>query len=201
MGLHLFDFGIMGTLTDVDKNYLRRTFAFFRRDYRQGAGHLGGWVPKDTGGRIRECHSRGVRAYLCQVARELLRRVLVRLFQTSRRFNVEIQPQRFCCRGPLNIEGLGRPRPRLDLWKTAKPYLERWMSSAGLASTRNLRNEVLLGRDVAPTPAAAPSTPVPMTPRHWPNAAVTTQQKRLMGWLIALSVCSSRSSQRNLFIS
>jgi ubiquinone biosynthesis protein len=60
--------------------------------------------------------------------------VLLRLFQTSRRFNVEIQPQLVMLQKTLlNIEGLGRQLdPNLDLWKTAKPFLERWMSEQGI---------------------------------------------------------------------
>ena len=72
-------------------------------------------------------------------------RLLLRLFQTSRRFNVEIQPQLVLLQKTLlNIEGLGRALdPDLDLWKTAKPYLERWMAEQvgwkGLV--RSLRRE------------------------------------------------------------
>src|SRR5690606_27774260 len=59
-----------------------------------------------------------------------LGQVLLRLFQTSRRFNVEIQPQLVLLQKTLlNVEGMGRELdPDLDLWKTAKPYLEQWMS-------------------------------------------------------------------------
>jgi len=129
------DFGIMGTLTDVDKNYLAQNFlAFFRRDYRRVAqAHLeAGWVPKDT--RVDEFET-AIRAVCEPVFAKPLKeisfgKVLLRLFQTSRRFNVEIQPQLVLLQKTLlNIEGLGRDLdPDLDLWKTAKPYLERWMS-------------------------------------------------------------------------
>jgi len=129
------DFGIMGTLTDVDKNYLAQNFlAFFRRDYRGVAqAHLdAGWAPKDT--RIDEFES-AIRAVCEPVFDRPLReisfgRVLLRLFQTSRRFNIEVQPQLVLLQKTLlNIEGLGRQLdPDLDLWTTAKPYLERWMS-------------------------------------------------------------------------
>ena len=129
------DFGIMGTLTEVDKNYLAQNFlAFFRRDYRRVAqAHLdAGWVPKDT--RLDEFES-AIRAVCEPVFDRPLReisfgRVLLRLFQTSRRFNVEVQPQLVLLQKTLlNIEGLGRELdPELDLWTTAKPYLERWMS-------------------------------------------------------------------------
>jgi len=128
------DFGIMGTLTEIDKQYLAQNFlAFFQRDYRRVAqAHLeAGWVPADT--RIDEFES-AVRAVCEPVFDRPLKdisfgRVLLRLFQTSRRFNVEIQPQLVMLQKTLlNIEGLGRQLdPDLDLWKTAKPYLENWM--------------------------------------------------------------------------
>ena len=129
------DFGIMGALTEVDKNYLAQNFlAFFRRDYRRVAqAHLdAGWVPPGT--RL-DAFEAAVRA-VCEpiFARPLKEiyfgRLLLRLFQTSRRFDVEIQPQLVLLQKTLlNIEGLGRELdPELDLWQTAKPFLERWMS-------------------------------------------------------------------------
>ena len=144
------DFGIMGTLTEPDRNYLAQNFlAFFNRDYRRVAqAHLdAGWVPADT--RVDEFEA-AIRA-VCEpvFARPLKEisfgRLLLRLFQTSRRFNVAIQPQLVLLQKTLlNIEGLGRELdPDLDLWKTAKPYLERWMVEQvgwrGLA--RTLRRE------------------------------------------------------------
>mgnify|MGYP001240512276 FL=1 len=129
------DFGIMGTLDEVDKNYLAQNFlAFFRRDYRKVAqAHLdAGWVPPDT--RADEFEA-AIRAVCEPVFDRPLKeiafgRVLLRLFQTSRRFGMEIQPQLVMLQKTLiNIEGLGRQLdPELDLWSTAKPYLERWMS-------------------------------------------------------------------------
>jgi len=129
------DFGIMGTLTDGDKNYLAQNFlAFFNRDYRRVAqAHLdAGWVPAGT--RVDDFEG-AIRA-VCEpvFARPLKEisfgRLLLRLFQTSRRFNVEVQPQLVMLQKTLlNIEGLGRELdPDLDLWQTAKPFLERWMS-------------------------------------------------------------------------
>ncbi|OZA42706.1 MAG: ubiquinone biosynthesis regulatory protein kinase UbiB [Hydrogenophilales bacterium 17-61-76] len=129
------DFGIMGTLTEVDKQYLARNFlAFFRRDYKGVAlAHLeSGWVPPDT--RMDELEA-AVRAVCEPVFDRPLKdisfgRVLLQLFQASRRFNVVIQPQLVLLQKTLlNIEGLGRQLdPELDLWKTAKPFLERWMN-------------------------------------------------------------------------
>jgi ubiquinone biosynthesis protein len=129
------DFGIMGTLTPTDKHYLARNFlAFFRRDYRRVAeAHIeSGWTPAGT--RLEEFET-AIRA-VCEpiFARPLkdisFGKLLLRLFQTSRRFNMEIQPQLVMLQKTLlNIEGLGRDLdPDLDLWATAKPFLERWMS-------------------------------------------------------------------------
>ena len=130
----LLDFGIVGTLTEYDKEYLAQNFtAFFRRDYKRVAElHVeSGWVPADT--RVDELES-AIRAvcepYFDRPLKEIsLGMVLMRLFQTSRRFNVEIQPQLVLLQKTLlNIEGLGRQLdPELDLWSTAKPFLEKWM--------------------------------------------------------------------------
>jgi ubiquinone biosynthesis protein len=129
------DFGIMGALTERDKNYLAQNFvAFFNRDYRRVAqAHLdAGWVPPGT--RV-EAFESAIRAVCEPVFARPLKEIyfgklLLRLFQTSRRFNVEIQPQLVMLQKTLlNIEGLGRELdPDLDLWKTAKPYLEKWLS-------------------------------------------------------------------------
>jgi len=128
------DFGIVGSLTAVDKEYLAQNFtAFFRRDYKRVAElHIeSGWVPRDT--RVNELEG-AIRAvcepYFDRPLKEIsLGMVLLRLFQTSRRFQVEIQPQLVLLQKTLlNIDGLGRQLdPELDLWSTAKPFLERWM--------------------------------------------------------------------------
>ncbi len=129
------DFGIMGTLTPTDKQYLARNFlAFFRRDYRRVAlAHIeSGWAPHDTSV---EAFESAIRAVCEPIFDKPLKdisfgKLLLRLFQTSRRFNMEIQPQLVLLQKTLlNIEGLGRDLdPELDLWATAKPFLERWMS-------------------------------------------------------------------------
>ena len=128
------DFGIIGTLTEHDKEYLAQNFtAFFRRDYKRVAElHIeSGWVPAGT--RVDELEA-AVRTvcepYFDRPLREIsLGMVLMRLFQTSRRFQVEIQPQLVLLQKTLlNIEGLARQLdPELDLWATAKPFLEQWM--------------------------------------------------------------------------
>jgi len=144
------DFGIVGTLTEFDKEYLAQNFiAFFRRDYKRVAElHVeSGWVPPAT--RVDELEG-AIRA-VCEphFDRPLkdisLGQVLMRLFQTSRRFNVEIQPQLVLLQKTLlNVEGLGRQLdPELDLWSTAKPFLERWMDEqVGWAGfVERLKNE------------------------------------------------------------
>ncbi|HZQ74049.1 MAG TPA: ubiquinone biosynthesis regulatory protein kinase UbiB [Burkholderiales bacterium] len=186
------DFGIMGTLTEVDKNYLARNFlAFFNRDYRRVAqAHLeAGWVPAGT--RVDEFEA-AIRA-VCEpiFARPLKEiyfgRLLLRLFQTSRRFNVEIQPQLVLLQKTLlNIEGLGRELdPELDLWRTAKPYLERWMDEQlGWRSLwRSLRQE-------APYWAAT----LPQLPRLVHRALAA---ERLGGVQAALERLADETARRN----
>jgi ubiquinone biosynthesis protein len=129
------DFGIMGTLSPVDQRYLAENFlAFFRRDYNRVAElHVeSGWVPAGT--RIDEFES-SIRSVCEPIFERPLKdisfgQLLLRLFQTARRFNMEVQPQLVLLQKTLlNIEGLGRQLyPDLDLWQTAKPFLERWMS-------------------------------------------------------------------------
>jgi ubiquinone biosynthesis protein len=145
------DFGIMGTLTPEDKRYLAENFiAFFNRDYQRVAElHLeSGWVPPDT--RVDEFES-AIRAVCEPNFNRPLKdisfgQVLLRLFQTARRFNMEVQPQLVLLQKTLlNIEGLGRQLyPDLDLWTTAKPFLERWMSEqvGTRAFARRLRDNL-----------------------------------------------------------
>ena len=121
-------------MTETDKEYLAQNFtAFFRRDYKRVAElHIeSGWVPRTT--RVDELES-AIRSvcepYFDRPLKEIsLGMVLMRLFQTSRRFQVEIQPQLVLLQKTLlNIEGLGRQLdPELDLWATAKPFSEKWM--------------------------------------------------------------------------
>jgi len=128
------DFGIVGTLTEIDKEYLAQNFtAFFRRDYKRVAElHIeSGWAPATTRVDELEAAIRTVcEPYFDRPLKEIsLGMLLMRLFQTSRRFQVEIQPQLVLLQKTLlNIEGLGRDLdPDLDLWHTAKPFLETWM--------------------------------------------------------------------------
>ena len=128
------DFGIVGMLSEADQNYLARNLlAFFNRDYREVAQlHVNsGWVPADT-------HVEEFEAAIRTVCEPIFERplseisfgqFLLRLFQTAQRFNMEVQPQLVLLQKTLiNIEGLGRQLyPELDLWSTAKPFLEKWM--------------------------------------------------------------------------
>ena len=144
------DFGIVGSLTDYDKRYLAINFlAFFNRDYhRVATAHIeSGWVPPDTRAEELEAAVRAVcepifNKPLSQISFGL---VLMRLFETSRRFNVEIQPLLVLLQKTLlNIEGLGRQLdPDLDLWATAKPFLVNWMNDqVGVkALWHNVKNE------------------------------------------------------------
>jgi ubiquinone biosynthesis protein len=129
------DFGIMGMLTEQDKQYLAENMlAFFNRDYKRVAQlHIESeWVPKGT--RVEEFES-AIRTVSEPIFEKPLSEIsfghfLLRLFQTARRFDMEVQPQLVLLQKTLlNIEGLGRQLyPQLDLWRTAKPFLESWMN-------------------------------------------------------------------------
>ena len=130
------DFGIMGTLTDEDANYLAENFiAFFNRDYMGVArAHLrAGWVPSETNAEEFETAIRTVcePIFAKKISEISFGKFLLQLFQTARKFEMPIQPQLVLLQKTLlNIEGLGRQLyPDLDLWETAKPFLERWMKN------------------------------------------------------------------------
>jgi ubiquinone biosynthesis protein len=187
------DFGIMGTLTEVDKQYLAQNFlGFFQRDYgRVARAHLeAGWVPADT--RMDEFEG-AIRAvcepFFDRPLKEIsFGRALLRLFQTSRRFNVEIQPQLVMLQKTLlNIEGLGRQLdPDLDLWKTAKPFLEKWMrEQVGFKGLlRTLRNE-----------APRWATMLPQLPRLLHRALAGDRVERIEGMLGELLVLERRRNR------
>ena len=129
------DFGIMGSLSIQDQRYLAENFvAFFNRDYRRVAElHVdSGWVDRDTRIEDFEAAIRTVCEPMFQrpLSEISFGQLLLRLFQTAREFNMEIQPQLLLLEKTfLHIEGLGRQLyPQLDLWDTAKPFLERWLS-------------------------------------------------------------------------
>ena len=150
------DFGIVGTLSPTDQKYLAGNFlAFFDRDYHRIAKlHIdSGWVPPET--RIDELES-AVRSVCEPIFNKPLSeisfaQVMIRLFETARRFNMEIQPQLILLQKTLfNIEGLGRELyPQLDLWKTAHPILRRWMAEqiGGKATLDRLKEDLPQIRD------------------------------------------------------
>ncbi len=128
------DFGIIGTLNEEDKRYLAENlYAFFTRDYRRVAElHVeSGWVARDT--RITEFES-AIRTVCEPIFERPLKdisfsKIVLGLFQTARRYNMEVQPQLVLLQKTLlAVEGLGRQLyPELDLWTTAKPFLEDWL--------------------------------------------------------------------------
>jgi len=193
------DFGIVGTLSDNDKNYLAQNFlAFFRRDYKRVAElHVeSGWVPALT--RVDELES-AIRAVCEPIFDRPLKdisfaQVLLRLFEASRRFNVEVQPQLVLLQKTLlNIEGLGRQlNPELDLWKTAKPFLERWMQTQiGFKGIEEkLRHE-----------AAQWSHLLPQLPRLVHQALTdTTHRDRMYAELRALRLETQRRNRLMLIV-
>ena len=145
------DFGIVGTLSASDRRYLAENFlAFFDRDYHRIARlHVdSGWVPRGT--RVEELES-AVRTVCEPIFQKPLAdisfaQVLLRLFRVAQRFEVEIQPQMILLHKTLfNIEGLGRELyPELDLWKTARPVLKRWMQEqiGGRAMLDDVRSKL-----------------------------------------------------------
>jgi ubiquinone biosynthesis protein len=154
------DFGIVGTLQPRDQHYLAENFmAFFKRDYGRIAQlHIeSGWVPKGT--RVDELES-AVRTVCEPIYNKPLKeisfaQVLLRLFETARRFDMQVQPQLILLQKTLfNIEGLGRQLyPELDLWKTAQPVLREWMKER--TSPRTILREIR---------------------SHWPDALLTLRQ-------------------------
>lgn len=144
------DCGIVGSLTPEDQDYLARNLiAFFKRDYRRVAQlHIdSGWVPAET--KVNEFEA-AIRTVCEPIFEKPLKdisfgQLLLRLFQTARRFNMEVQPQLVLLQKTLlNIEGLGRQLyPDLDLWSTAQPFLERWMRErvSPLHLLRNLQQQ------------------------------------------------------------
>jgi ubiquinone biosynthesis protein len=153
------DFGIMGTLSDADKSYLATNFmAFFHRDYhRVAVAHLdAGWVPPET--RVDEFEG-AIRSVCEPIFDRPLKEIyfgklLLRLFEVSRRFRMELQPQLVLLQKTLlQVEGLGRQLdPELDLRRTAQPILERWMREqvGPRAFIRQLRDEAPLWAKTIP---------------------------------------------------
>jgi ubiquinone biosynthesis protein len=182
------DFGIVGSLNPADQRYLAENFvAFFNRDYATVAkAHVrAGWVPADM--RLDQFEA-AIRAVCEPIFDKPLKDIsfgvlLLRLFQVARRFDMQVQPQLVLLQKTLlNIEGLGRRLyPDLDLWRTAKPYLERWMRERmGWRALRNtLREEAPLWADTLPRlpnlvygaldRVRRPEPPRPQPRRRWPG--------------------------------
>ncbi len=153
------DFGIMGSLNAEDKKYLARNFVcFFKRDYRGVAlAHVeSGWVPPETSV---DDFENAIRSVCEPIFNKPLKEIsfgklLIRLFQTSRQFNMEIQPQLTMLQKTLlNVEGLGRDLdPDLDLWQTARPFLETWLKNENSPKKflENVKKEIPTFLDVLP---------------------------------------------------
>ena len=194
------DFGIVGSLTEYDKRYLAINFlAFFNRDYhRVATAHIeSGWAPADTCAEDLEAAVRTVcepifNKPLAEISFGI---VLMRLFETSRRFHVEIQPQLVLLQKTLlNIEGLGRQLdPQLDLWQTARPFLVKWMDSQiGVrALWRNLKNEAPDWAEILPSLPRKISSLVDEKRRHEMRDAyahLIATQRRQNFWLAVIAL-------------
>lgn len=194
------DFGIVGSLNEYDKRYLAINFlAFFNRDYhRVATAHIeSGWVPADTRPEALEAAVRTVCEPIFNkpIAQISFGLVLMRLFETSRRFNVEIQPQLVLLQKTLlNVEGLGRQLdPDLDLWATAKPFLMRWMDEQfGLRGlVHNLKNEAPEWARVLPGLPRRLNTLLESNPHNAAETVVREMirtQRRQNLWLAAIAV-------------
>lgn len=153
------DFGIVGTLTEQDKRYLAENLlAFFKRDYKRVAElHIhSGWVPANT--KITAFES-AIRTVCEPIFDKPLKdisfgHVIIRLFQTARAFNMEVQPQLILLQKTLlAVEGLGRHLyPELNLWQTAQPFLERWIKDevGPKALLRNIKKNIPFFNDQLP---------------------------------------------------
>ena len=142
----LLDYGIVGRLSDFDKEYLARNFiAFFNRDYRQVAQmHVdAGWTPQDTDVADFEAEIRAIcEPIFAKPLKDIsFGRLLLQMFQVARNFRLEVQPQLLLLQKTLfNIEGIGRNlSPDINLWDTAKPFLEKWADKQyGIRNTLKL---------------------------------------------------------------
>jgi ubiquinone biosynthesis protein len=192
------DFGIMGTLSEDDKNYLATNFmAFFHRDYHRVAKAYveAGWVPSDT--RVDEFES-AVRTVCEPIFDRPLKdiyfgRMLVRLFEVARRFRMEVQPQLVLLQKTLlQIEGLGRQLdPELDLRRTAQPILERFMNEQ-----LGWRGFVAQMREEAPLWART----LPQIPRLVHRALDDDTPQRLEQVLLRIEAAQQRQSRMLLAI-
>ena len=187
------DFGIMGTLSDGDKSYLATNFmAFFHRDYhRVAVAHVeAGWIPPDT--RIDEFEG-AIRSVCEPIFDRPLKEIyfgklLMRLFEVSRRFRMGVQPQLVLLQKTLlQVEGLGRQLdPDLDLRRTAQPILERWMNEQV-----GWRGFVRQMRDEAPLWART----LPQVPRLVHRALTDDTPRRIEQTLLRLEATQNRQNR------
>ena len=192
------DFGIMGTLSEEDKSYLAVNFmAFFRRDYhRVATAHIeAGWVPRET--RVDELES-AIRAVVEPIADRPLKeiyfgKILLRLFEVSRRFRMQIQPQLVLLQKTLlQVEGLGRQLdPDLDLRRAAQPILERFMNER--VGWRGLLASL---REEAPFWART----IPQFPRVWHRVLTDETPRRLETAILKLELAQIRQTRVLIFI-
>ena len=192
------DFGIMGTLSDGDKNYLAINFmAFFHRDYhRVAVAHIdAGWIPSDT--RVDEFEG-AIRSVCEPIFDRPLKEIyfgklLIRLFEVSRRFRMEIQPQLVLLQKTLlQVEGLGRQLdPDLDLRRAAQPILERWMNEQ--VGVRGFLRQM---RDEAPLWART----LPQIPRLVHRALSDDTPRRIEIALLRVEHAQHRQSRMLLVI-
>lgn len=185
------DFGIVGSLTPEDQDYLARNLmAFFKRDYRKVAQlHIdSGWVPAET--KVNEFEA-AIRTVCEPIFEKPLKdisfgQLLVRLFQVARRFNMEVQPQLVLLQKTLlNIEGLGRELyPDLDLWSTGQPYLERWMRER-MSPKQILKNVQGQIEQIPHLASMARELLEHMSQPHADNPAPPWREHR-RGWLLRL---------------
>ncbi|WP_137886284.1 ubiquinone biosynthesis regulatory protein kinase UbiB [Pseudomonas sp. 2FE] len=186
------DCGIIGSLTPEDQDYLARNLiAFFKRDYRKVAQlHIdSGWVPAET--KVNDFEA-AIRTVCEPIFERPLKDIsfgllLLRLFQTARRFNMEVQPQLVLLQKTLlNIEGLGRQLyPDLDLWSTAQPFLERWMRER--ISPKSLLHNLQAQVEQVPHLAHMTRDLLERLSQPYPTPPAPTGGEQRDGWLLRLT--------------
>lgn len=193
------DFGIMGSLSASDQRYLAFNLAaFFNNDYRRVAElHVeSGWVPPGTRVADFEAAIRTVCEPIFQrpFSEISFANLLLRLFQTASRFQMEVQPQLLLLQKTLvNIEGVGRELyPDLDLWTTAKPFMDRWVSEQTglLALVRLVRHRLpqMVEHFLEDPPATPPPDPSPTLQTKLETSRRKLKHTRL--WLAAAAIAA-----------
>lgn len=196
------DFGIMGSLNDEDQYYLAENFlAFFNRDYRRVAKlHIdSGWIPShvkvsDFESAIRKASEPIFGKPLKEIS---FAQFLLTLFQTARRFEMEVQPQLVLLEKTFfNIEGLGRVLyPELDLWETGKPILEKWMKEEfGIKSVyKKFRSHAGEYKEIIP------KLPLLVNQHLQNQKSIKQQQSKQVVWGILLAALIISAVQPNLW--